>query len=434
MDEVARVSQLIGEIYDTAIDRALWPGLLEKTCEFVGGHSAALIVHEPARQSARFYVSWGCNPDYQRSYRETYAPMHSAAQLARIYVKIGEVAAHLDFISLEEFRRTRFYEEWARPQGHLDAVQTTVDKSAAGHAEITVSRHERHGIVDAGTRRRMRILAPHFRRAVAVAKLIEREKLEAAAFADTLDGLAAALFLVDAEARIVHANARGRALLARGAPVRSLEGRFSPRGTRADHALKAALAAARDAAAIETEGAAIPLEGPDGARWLAHVLPLTSGERRAAGAAYAAVAAVFVREATLGLPPLEVLARLYDLTPTELRVLLAIVKVGGVPEIAPVLGISESTVKTHLHRIFAKTGANRQADLVKLAAGVAGPIASPGPQAPGPRAPARVIRPHDAAGAEPAAPWGGPAAPAALSDCRAARPGSGRRAGTSRRA
>jgi DNA-binding NarL/FixJ family response regulator len=57
-----------------------------------------------------------------------------------------------------------------------------------------------------------------------------------------------------------------------------------------------------------------------------------------------------------------------------LRVLLAIVDVGGVPESAVALGIAESTVKTHLGRLFVKTGARRQADLVKIVAGFASPL------------------------------------------------------------
>lgn len=53
----------------------------------------------------------------------------------------------------------------------------------------------------------------------------------------------------------------------------------------------------------------------------------------------------------------------------ELRVLFAIVEVGGVPQVAEVLGIAASTVKTHLGRVYEKTGAARQVDLVKLVAG-----------------------------------------------------------------
>jgi DNA-binding CsgD family transcriptional regulator len=53
---------------------------------------------------------------------------------------------------------------------------------------------------------------------------------------------------------------------------------------------------------------------------------------------------------------------------------MMIVQIGGVPEVAPVLGISETTVKTHLQRIFAKTETTRQADLVKLVASYMSPV------------------------------------------------------------
>ena len=119
----------------------------------------------------------------------------------------------------------------------------------------------------------------------------------------------------------------------------------------------------------------MPLTGQDGARYIAHVLPLTSGARRLTGFAYTAVAAVFIRKAALESPaPPEVIARTYKLTPTELRVLLAIVEVGGVPEVAMALGVAETTIKTHLGRLFVKTGAARQADLVKIVAGYASPL------------------------------------------------------------
>src|SRR5262249_47304332 len=68
-------------------------------------------------------------------------------------------------------------------------------------------------------------------------------------------------------------------------------------------------------------------------------------------------------------PPSEVIGKTYKLTPTELRVLRAIVNVGGVRQVAGNLGIADTTVKTHLGRLFEKTGVSRQADLVKLVAG-----------------------------------------------------------------
>ena len=76
------------------------------------------------------------------------------------------------------------------------------------------------------------------------------------------------------------------------------------------------------------KGIAVPLMGNDGERHVAHVLPLTSGARRRAGITYTAAAALFVRKAALAaLSPFEVIGKTFKLTPTELRVLLAIVVV-----------------------------------------------------------------------------------------------------------
>ena len=143
-----------------------------------------------------------------------------------------------------------------------------------------------------------------------------------------------------------------------------------------DQSLRESFAAAASGdRALGSKGIAVPLAALDGERYVGHLLPLTAGKRRDAGLRYDAVAALFVRKAALEMPSLpEVIAKSYRLTPTELRVLLAIVNVGGVPEVAMTLGIAETTVKTHLGRLYDKTGTCRQADLVKLVAGFSSPL------------------------------------------------------------
>ena len=63
----------------------------------------------------------------------------------------------------------------------------------------------------------------------------------------------------------------------------------------------------------------------------------------------------------------QALALLYDLTPAEVRVFESVVAGATPAEIAARLGLAPSTVKTHLLRVFDKTGCRRQADLVRLA-------------------------------------------------------------------
>jgi len=225
-------------------------------------------------------------------------------------------------------------------------------------------------------RRRMRLVFPHVRRAALIGKVIDLRTAEAATFADTLDGISAGMFLIDVGKRIVHANAAGRSMLANADFLRATDGRLIANDPEAEIALREiAVAAGKGDTAIGIRGIAVPLIAKDGDRYVAHVLPLTSGARRRAGAAYTAVAAIFVHRAALEVPsPPEAIARAYKLTPTELRVLLAIVEVGGAPEVAAALGVGEGTIKTHLSRLYEKTGTGRQADLVKLVAGFSSPL------------------------------------------------------------
>ena len=72
-----------------------------------------------------------------------------------------------------------------------------------------------------------------------------------------------------------------------------------------------------------------------------------------------------------GAPALETMAKRYSLTTSEVRVLKAVLKVNnGVRAMAELLGLSQATVKTHLHNLFRKTGTSRQSDLVKRVVGL----------------------------------------------------------------
>jgi DNA-binding CsgD family transcriptional regulator len=184
------------------------------------------------------------------------------------------------------------------------------------------------------------------------------------------------MFLVDATGRMIHANAAGYVMLDAANVLHAKEERLAVTDRRADLVLTETFVTAGNGdAAVGIKGVAVPLIARDGERYVAHVLPLTSGARRRAGTSYAAVAALFVHKAALNTPsPPEAIAKAFKLTPMELRVLLAIVEVGGVPEVAEALGIAETTVRTHLHQTYHKTGTNRQADLVKLVASFSNPL------------------------------------------------------------
>ncbi|MFN4211701.1 MAG: helix-turn-helix transcriptional regulator, partial [Devosia sp.] len=72
-------------------------------------------------------------------------------------------------------------------------------------------------------------------------------------------------------------------------------------------------------------------------------------------------------------PELEI-ASLFDLTPAEAKVFEKISAGASPRQIAAETGAAQSTIKTHLLQVFAKTGCHRQAELVALASSLKLPV------------------------------------------------------------
>jgi DNA-binding CsgD family transcriptional regulator len=369
------LSSLIGDIYDAALDHSLWTGVVAKCARFIGGSAAALFSKDAVTKTGNAVYHCGIDPYFQQLYFDKIIRLDPLT-VGHYFAEVGEPVAVADIMPYDEFLETRAYREWGLPQGIVDTLNVALEKTATSAAFFAIFRREQEGLVDDGTRQRMRLIVPHLRRAVLIGRVIDLKTAEAATFADALDGLSAGMLFVDSHGRIVHANAAGHALLAKGSLLHAAGGKLAASDASAEQALhEVFLAAGSGDAAVGVKGISVPLTAPDGECWVAHVLPLTSGARRRAGATYAAAAAVFVHKASLETPsPPEVIAKTFKLTPTELRVLLAFVEAGGVAETAAALGVAEATVRTHLHRLFAKTGTSRQAELVKLVASYSSPL------------------------------------------------------------
>jgi DNA-binding CsgD family transcriptional regulator len=367
--------ELINSIYDATLDSSRWDVAFEQTCKFIDGVMVAVGSLDLPHREISMDKVWGYDTEYLKSYRSRYNKVSPLIPIASSG-GVGDPIAVSDNLRYEEFQRTTFFREWANPQGLIDALQVNLEKTVATVTFVVGVRHASAGPADEEMRRRMHLLWPHFRRALSIGKTIDLHKVEAAAFADTFDGLAPAVFLVDADAHIVHANVSGHALLERGATLCRIDGKLVASDARANHLLRSMFAsAAAGDETIGTQGIAVPISAGDGERSVAYVLSLTAGTRRRVGNMYSAVAAVFVRRAALDMRlSLQALADTFELTPAEMRVLATITEVGGVHDTARVLGVAETTIKTHLKHIFEKTGTKRQTDLIKLVNAYAGPF------------------------------------------------------------
>ncbi|HYS89598.1 MAG TPA: LuxR family transcriptional regulator [Bradyrhizobium sp.] len=369
MHGTQKLPDLIEEIYDAALEPALWNNVVVSINDFVGGQACGIFSKDSSSQSGLTHYYCGADPHYIRLYSETHARFDPLTTLP----PLGKVVSIPDLVDYDEYRGGRFYQEWLRPQGCVDAANVVLEQSGRDCAVLLTVLSGAH-MIDGEMRRRIAQIVPHVQRALLINRTIDLRDSEAATFAATLDGLSAGIFLVDADCRLVHANAAGHDMLSADDVLASIGGKLVARDVKSNRTLREVFADNGDA--LDAKGTALALTAHDGERYVMHVLPLTSAARTQIGMTYRAVAALFVRKVALDSPSGELVARAFELTPAELRVLLAIVEVGGVPETALALGVAETTVKTHLHRVFSKTDSSRQADLVKLAAAFSSPLAN----------------------------------------------------------
>src|SRR5262249_59662565 len=103
---------------------------------YVRGMTSALMAQDSAQGSAQFYFLWGDDPHYTKLYNDVYVKLSPVLVPTLLYAKVGDVLSTADLIPYEEFLASRFYKEWAAPQGIVDAVIAALDRAAPNHPVV----------------------------------------------------------------------------------------------------------------------------------------------------------------------------------------------------------------------------------------------------------------------------------------------------------
>ena len=360
------MSALIDGIYDAAVDGNQWTTALNKLARAARADASSIVVQD--RVSGTFwnaavgsqalmiqaYDSWaGLNPlwlptltapagavlvDPVVATREAY---ERSRDLSATYAHSSACAA-LSLISVAAVKVLR------------DPVVSGVVTLARGrftapfeHDDVTFLLH----------------LAPHLQRAIEMNRRVAKLEDERAGLLDALERSSQGILLLDGNARILFANGTAQMILRQGDGLRA-----APDGLHAGRETAALrrLVAQGDREMDGESGGFVTIKRPSPRRpLLVSVVPL----RRATSwlASQAPRMLAFIADPdTLPVLPTEQIRGLYGLTAAEAEVALAVLDGEGVGAIADGLGISVATARTHLHRIFEKTGTKRQAELVRL--------------------------------------------------------------------
>src|SRR3954469_14735519 len=216
VSESEDLSRAIADIYDAAIDPTKWKQALASSCSFVGGSSAVLFWHDAATEQSEALHLYNEDPHYTQLYFEKYVAMNPVFPAAT-FMEPGLVHTVNDIIPQQELVKTRFYREWIKPQGIVDAIAVNLEKGGLRSSFLNFRMDASYGSADQEALRRTSLLVPHFQRAVAIGRLLDQRKAAEDALTETLDHMETAVFLVGVGGRITFVNASARQMLDDGA-------------------------------------------------------------------------------------------------------------------------------------------------------------------------------------------------------------------------
>jgi DNA-binding CsgD family transcriptional regulator len=182
-----------------------------------------------------------------------------------------------------------------------------------------------------------------------------------------LDRLSEGCIVIDADARVLHANRRARELLRRANAPAGSPGRLEFADARTQRAFRLALVATPDVDPAEHSARNFLVRDAAGATRARASVETLRRRRDAEGLPERYLVSLHEvpqhsRVST------RTLRALYGLTPSEARVASEVVAAGSIPELARRLALSKNTVKTHLRHTFRKCEVTTLAQLTALIA------------------------------------------------------------------
>jgi hypothetical protein len=106
MDDMERLSLLIGDIYDASLDPALWPSVFRETCGYVGGSAVCLHSQDIVGKKSNLYFASGYEAKFEQLYMEI-NPIFPTAT----FFDVERSLTLTDCLPREEFCRTQFARE-----------------------------------------------------------------------------------------------------------------------------------------------------------------------------------------------------------------------------------------------------------------------------------------------------------------------------------
>ena len=356
--------RLLDAVYDAATDQELWRSVLTQIADLTGSQGGILFGQSYGTSTVYFDHNGRLSEECNAVYKERH--VQNPWNTAMLSKPVGEVVLSDAVISLDELRHTLFFDEVLRPQDVAHNTMIALATRADFCVAFNICRSVRQGPIREHGQALLGQLVPHMRRSIGLGFRIDGYRAMQHGEYRVLDRLSSGVVLLDRRARILYANAAARALDASQGPLQLRNTTVTTRSPSHDQRLGTLIRAAIGGS--PTGSMSVP-RLPDGQLLTIVVLSVRGQDvdRFAHLRMPDAAVLLFIVDPAnrSGVPP-ELIRDAFDLTPAEARVALATSSGLGIPDVALQFNLSPNTIKTHLRRVFAKTGTAGQGELTRL--------------------------------------------------------------------
>lgn len=361
---------LIDALYAAATDPEGWPAVARVLGANFDGIPAIIHRKGTPRRTAHF-LAHEIEPFFAQSYAAHFVSLNpwelSTQGAGRPAILVNDGHLPPEIIDKSEFGA-----DWLRPQGDLRyQIDGAVWLSPTETVEMVVARSRRRGPIDEAEAGMLAQVLPHLQRAVDLSQRLALAEAGRQALSGMAQPLGAGALLVDGDRRVLSLDSEAERILQQGGGLSLRQGRLRAEG-RLDERLGRAIAQATGEGRVASGRTGDLLVVPRGAMQVplsVAIGPLDDRQRPLGllGGPFAMVV-VSAPERSLALSE-DGLRALFDLTPAEARLVIGLCAGQTLAEYASGSGTSLNTIKTHLKRVFDKSGEARQADLVRRVMG-----------------------------------------------------------------
>ncbi len=361
-------SDTLALVYDSALDQAAWPALLQRLATLFRSHFA-----DSFRRSADFSEFGGIqvgldDADYNDVFLGVWVKRNVWSK-RRPVQRAGDVVTTRQIMTPEDLRRSDMYNEYLAPRDLHEGLRLDLWASNGRVEDISLLRPWSAGPYSETEIDIARALLPHLRRSAEIARRLRQADYLASCGLAALEQLTAAFLVLDRAGQILHANAAARTMLEAEDGFAATSAGLAGATPAVTARLRATLADACFRTGHTAASGALRLPRPSGRPALALVaLPLRPGGSEAVqgwGDAPSVLVCITDPEANTRLPQAQLVA-LFGLTQAEAALAGGLLAGQELRDIAEQSGRSINTVRSQLATLMAKTDTGRQAELVRL--------------------------------------------------------------------